>query len=68
MTEPTSEPMAAMQYLITVYGYKLYWADPKWFTKPGLYYWNGKKNVHIENFPIKVLEETQNEYENHPQT
>lgn len=38
---------SAMQYLGTIDGKKCYWAAEGQFVTPGLYYWNGRENVHV---------------------
>lgn len=38
---------AMMQMLGQIDGLTLYWAAPGRFTEPGVYYWDGKKNVRL---------------------
>lgn len=39
---------AAMQFLGEVDGFKFFWAKPGLFTVPGVYFWDGAKNVHVD--------------------
>lgn len=39
---------AAMQFLGEHDGVKWYWAEPGHFINPGVYYWDGEKNVRVD--------------------
>ena len=45
---------AAMKPLGTFLGRPFYWAERGTFTHPGLYYWNGQKNVRLIPLPRKA--------------
>ena len=47
---------AQMQYLITNNGVPYYLADPS-FQLPGVYYWDGKNNIHVQSL-IEKLQST----------
>lgn len=47
---------APMQHLGELNGKPCYWAEPGRFTKPGFYFWDGKKNVHVPLEAVKALE------------
>lgn len=38
---------AAMKFVGEINGHPVYWAEPGRFTTPGVYYWDGKTNVHV---------------------
>lgn len=40
---------AQMQFLYESAGRRWYFAEPGRFERPGLYFWDGKANVHIDD-------------------
>ena len=48
---------AEMKYVGTIDGKKVYWAEPGEFTQPGIYFWDGEKNVHVPmtDLPGQIL-------------
>jgi hypothetical protein len=38
---------AQMQYLGEIEGQKCYWAEPGHFERPGFWYWDGYRNLHV---------------------
>lgn len=48
---------AQMQFVGEIDGKKIYWAEPGKFSKPGIYFWDGKQNIHVpmDDIPSRML-------------